>query len=357
MANYLNPGNSDFAESLKTKPYVDKTPLLALLNPLIATKNKYVCISRPRRFGKSVTAEMLCAYYGQEDSAELFAPLQIAQDESYRTHLNQYHVIFINMNDEFSRCHHNLEELKSWLGEIIGRELKQLYPEIKYSKDGDLNLELQDACAYGKRQFVVIIDEWDCVMREKAPDADIKTYLDFLEGLFKGKSYIALAYLTGILPIKKYGKHSAINMFDEYSVTEPGDFAPYLGFTKEEVTTLCTDYSMSCEEMSQWYDGYTLGEAEHIYNTNSVVSALRRKKFSSYWTRTETWEALAAYLKLNHQGLKDEIVKLLAGETVRVDVSTFENDMTTFKSRDDVLTLLTHLGYLSAEPDNFGDPD
>ena len=206
-------------------------------------------------------------------------------------------------------------------------------------------------------QFVVIIDEWDCVMREKAPEEDIKAYLDFLELLFKGKSYIALAYMTGILPIKKYGKHSALNMFDEYSMLEPLMFAPFTGFTQEEMQSLCTEYGVDSEEMSRWYDGYTVGEIGHIFNPNSVVKALRNGEFMSYWTRTETWEALAAYLKLNHQGLKDEIVKLLAGETVRVDVSTFENDMTTFKSRDDVLTLLTHLGYLSAEPDNFGDPD
>ncbi|MBQ9274316.1 MAG: AAA family ATPase, partial [Succinivibrio sp.] len=358
MANYLNPDHQAFERRVKSGRLVDKSPILHELNNCVNDEDrKFVCISRPRRFGKSVTAEMLCAYYGQGDSAELFAPLQIAQDESYRTHLNQYHVIFINMNDEFSRCHHDLDELKSWLGDIIGRELKQLYPELKYSKDGDLNLELQDACAYGKRQFVVIIDEWDCVMREKAPDADIKAYLDFLEGLFKGKSYIALAYLTGILPIKKYGKHSAINMFKEYEVTNPGVFAPYLGFTEDEVSSLCVHNDISFEMMKQWYDGYTIGRAEHIFNPNSVVNALVDREFRSYWTRTETWEALAAYLKLNHQGLKDEIVKLLAGETVRVDVSTFENDMTTFKSRDDVLTLLTHLGYLSAEPDNFGDPD
>ena len=358
MANYLNPGNSNFAEQLDDKPYVDKSTLLSVLNGFISKPSrKFVCISRPRRFGKSVTAEMLCAYYGQGDSAELFAPLQIAQDESYRKHLNQYHVIFINMNDEFSRCHCNIEELKDWLGDIIGRELKQLYPELKFSKDGDLSLELQDACAHGKRQFVVVIDEWDCVMREKAPDEDIKAYLDFLEGLFKGKSYIALAYLTGILPIKKYGKHSAINMFDEYSVTEPGDFAPYLGFTKEEVTTLCTDYSMSCEEMSQWYDGYTLGEAEHIYNPNSVVSALRRKKFSSYWTRTETWEALAVYLELDQLGLKETVVELLAGKRVLADLSGFQNDMTTFQNRDDVLALLTHLGYLTAQVPSDRNPD
>ncbi|MBQ9275960.1 MAG: AAA family ATPase [Succinivibrio sp.] len=142
MANYLNPGNSDFAESLKTKPYVDKTPLLAMLNPLIATKNKYVCISRPRRFGKSVTAGMLCAYYGQGDSAELFAPLQIAQDESYRKHLNQYHVIFINMNDEFDEADHRVEKLKENLTADIGAELQELYPDLDLTLDKTLRKKL-----------------------------------------------------------------------------------------------------------------------------------------------------------------------------------------------------------------------
>ncbi|MBQ9274081.1 MAG: AAA family ATPase [Succinivibrio sp.] len=357
MDEYLNP-DTEFADRVQGGGYVDKTLLIDHLNACVdCPDHKYVCISRPRRFGKTVTAEMLCDYY-EKDAASLFDSLNIAKTASYKTHLHKYNVIFINMADAFSDAGHDVKKLRKKLSLDIGTELQDRYPEIDISGYKSLRKKLNAVYKCDKTKFVFIVDEWDCVLREqlKKPKK-IKDYLDCLRELFKNKKYLALAYLTGILPIKKYGDHSALNMFDEYSVTNPGVFAPYLGFTRKEVTALCTTHSMSFEEMGQWYDGYTIGKTGHIFNPNSVVKALHDGEFMSYWTRTETWEALAAYLKLNHQGLKDEIVKLLAGETVRVDVSTFENDMTTFKSRDDVLTLLTHLGYLSAEPDNFGDPD
>ena len=358
MANYLNPDHKAFERRLKSGRLVDKSAILHELNDCVNDEDrKFVCISRPRRFGKSVTAGMLCAYYGQGDSAELFAPLQIAQDESYRTHLNQYHVIFINMNDEFDEADHRVEKLKENLTADIGAELQELYPDLNLTPDKTLRKKLLSIYAKTKDQFVVIIDEWDCVMREKAPDADIKAYLDFLEGLFKGKSYIALAYMTGILPIKKYGKHSAINMFKEYEVTNPGVFAPYLGFTEDEVSSLCVHNDISFEMMKQWYDGYTIGRAEHIFNPNSVVNALVDREFRSYWTRTETWEALAVYLELDQLGLKETVVELLAGKRVLADLSGFQNDMTTFQNRDDVLALLTHLGYLTAQVPSDRNPD
>ena len=366
MARYLNPGKEAFSEQARDELYVDKTPLLAVLNSFITKPRlKYVCVSRPRRFGKTVTAQMLCAYYGKGARASsLFKSLQIAAAPDYKTHLNRYHVIFISMAAEYSGSDNTVSRLKERLTSGIGRQLKEAFPDAILPEHELLWEMFEDVHAYlmqhkkAKERFVFVIDEWDCVMRSSRDKADeIVAYLDFIRDLFKDREYVALAYMTGILPIKKYGNHSALNMFREYSVLSPGRFAPYMGFIAKEVKAMCKTHCLSFEEMSNWYDGYTIGKAGHIFNPNSVVNAIDEGEFDSYWTRTETWEALAAYLKLNHQGLKDEIVKLLAGETVRVDVSTFENDMTTFKSRDDVLTLLTHLGYLSAEPDNFGDPD
>ena len=350
MAIYLDPDLRAFERRLKSGRLVDKSAILHELNNCVNDEDrKYVCISRPRRFGKSVTAEMLCAYYGQKDSADLFAPLQIAQDESYRKHLNQYHVIFINMNDEFDEADHQVEKLKENLTADIGAELQELYPDLDLPPDKTLRKKLLSIYAKTEDQFVVIIDEWDCVMREKAPEEDIKAYLDFLELLFKGKSYIALAYMTGILPIKKYGKHSALNMFDEYSMLEPLMFAPFTGFTQEEMQSLCTEYGVDSEEMSRWYDGYTVGEIGHIFNPNSVVKALRNGEFMSYWSNTESSDdALGIYLRMDYKGLKESLIRLLAGGEEVINVQNFKNDLTSFKTRDDVLTLLVHLGYLTA---------
>ncbi|MGN0485516.1 MAG: AAA family ATPase [Lachnospiraceae bacterium] len=203
---------------------------------------------------------------------------------------------------------------------------------------------------YSKTQetFIFIIDEWDCILRDRAYTAeDQKKYLDFIRNLLKDKAYVALAYMTGILPIKKYGTHSALNMFDEYSMTEPADYAEFIGFTEQEVKDLCETYQMDFDTMKSWYDGYQFSGNLHIYNPKSVVDSIRRKHFSSYWTQTETYDALKIYLDLNYDGLKDAIVKMLAGEHIVINTKRFQNDMTTFASKDDVLTLLVHLGYLA----------
>ena len=164
---------------------------------------------------------------------------------------------------------------------------------------------------------------------------------------------MALAYMTGILPVKKYGSHSALNMFTEYSMTDPGNMAEYFGFT-EEVKCLCTEYDMSFEETNAWYDGYGMithhqnGDTVYsMYSPKSVVEAMLRHRFGTYWNQTETYEALKIYIRMNYDGLKDDIVRMLAGDKVHINIGTFSNDMTTFETKDDVMTLLVHLGYLT----------
>ena len=198
-----------------------------------------------------------------------------------------------------------------------------------------------------KQSFVIIIDEWDSIFR-KYPDnvEEQKKYLDFLRFFIKGKSYVALAYMTGILPIKKYGEHSALNMFDEYSMTNQRELAEFTGFTEDEVKKLCIQYDMPYEKMKQWYDGYEL-KGIHIYNPRSVVMSLLGHDFDSYWTKTETYEALKKYIQLDMYNLKAFIIRLISGESVRINPDKFQNDMTTLESADDVLTLLVHLGYLT----------
>ena len=349
MALYLNVGNESFQESLNSIIYVDKSPLIEILNRSIKTKNKYFCLSRPRRFGKSVTAQMICSYYAKgQDCSPLFDDLEIASFDDYKKHLNQYDVISINISDEFSRASHNVNSMTDILTKSIVRELKEEYPNCVISSPEFLDLTLQEVYNYSKVPFVFVIDEWDCIMREKKEDPDsLKQYLEWLKAIFKDKPYVGLAYMTGILPVKKYGSHSALNMFTEYSMTEPLNLGQYIGFTENEVKDICKQHDVAFNQMQQWYDGYSFKDVPHIYNPNSVVNAATYKKFISYWTKTETFESLQEYIDMNMEGLRDDIVKLIAGEDVIVDVSTFSNDMVTFHSKDDVLTLLIHLGYLA----------
>ena len=349
MALYLNVGNESFQESLNSLIYVDKSPLIEILNKSIKTKNKYFCLSRPRRFGKSVTAQMICSYYAKgQDCSPLFDDLKIASFDDYKKHLNQYDVISINISDEFSRASHNVKSMTDILTKSIVRELKEEYPNCVISSPEFLDLTLQEVYNYSKVPFVFVIDEWDCIMREKKEDPDsLKQYLEWLKAIFKDKPYVGLAYMTGILPVKKYGSHSALNMFTEYSMTEPLNLGQYIGFTENEVKDICKQHDVAFNQMQQWYDGYSFKDVPHIYNPNSVVNAATYKKYISYWTKTETFESLQEYIDMNMEGLRDDIVKLIAGEDVIVDVSTFSNDMVTFHSKDDVLTLLIHLGYLA----------
>ena len=206
---------------------------------------------------------------------------------------------------------------------------------------------MQDIFAESECPFIVIIDEWDCIFREfKHDKAAQEIYLDFLRDLLKDKEYIYLAYMTGILPIKKYGTHSALNMFDEFSMIDPGPLAEYVGFTEKEVEALCQKYQMDINEIKNWYDGYSFEEVEAIYSPKSVVSCMRLGKLGNYWNQTETFEALQIYIDMNFEGLRDDILSMIAGETVPVNTRSFTNDMTTFRTEDDVLTLLIHLGYL-----------
>ena len=289
MGTYLNPGNGRFEEIINTEIYVDKTEMISYLNKILKTERKYVSVSRPRRFGKSIAANMLCAYYGKGDSRALFDSSKLAD------------------------C-----------------------------------------------------DEWDAVFRERKEDKEGQTvYLDFLRDWLKDKSYVALAYMTGILPIKKYGKHSALNMFDEYSIISPMQLAPYTGFTEEEVKDLCCEYNLQYEDVSDWYDGYEIStiipvgmrgkyrmgeydkEKMYIYSPLSVVKAVSTGKIQNYWNKTENYEALAEYIRLNLDGLMDAVVLLMDDGRVKIDISTYQNDMISFYGRDDVLIMLIHLGYLS----------
>jgi len=350
MGTYFNPSNRNFSKSLRSEIYVDKSDIIAYTNKILDTQQQYVCVSRPRRFGKTMTADMISAYYSRGcDSKEMFKNLSIAKAPSFSKFLNNYNVIFLNIQQFLSGLE-DTKELMTYLQKNLVRDILDSHqPVLSDKSTGDIDLIrlIQGIYSDTGIPIVFIIDEWDCIFREdKTNKATQKAYLDFLRNLLKDRDYVALAYMTGILPIKKYGTHSALNMFREFSMTDPGNLAEFVGFTQNEVKSLCSTHGMDYEEISRWYNGYSFLKIKCVYNPKSVIEALLSQNCSNYWSQTETYEALSLYFKMNFDNLRDIIIQLLAGCKKRINTRKFANDMITFKSCDDILTLLVHLGYL-----------
>jgi hypothetical protein len=301
---------------------------------------------------------MLCAYYEKDcDSRKLFADLEIAKDSSFEEHLNKYDVIYLDMTwfiAEIANSEENIKDIVKLLQSDVICELSAAYPDVK--SEATLPRMLSAVADATGNKFIIIIDEWDALFREAKDDAEVqKEYIQLLRSLFKTPmtdKMIAGAYMTGILPIKKYGTQSAMTDFMEYTMLTPMGLAEYVGFTESEVRTLCEQYHVDFEEMKRWYDGYAFRKIKSVYNPNSVMKAITNNEFNSYWTRTETYESLKIYIDMDFDGLKESIVQMLGGAHCSIDTGSFENDMSTFKSHDDVLTLLVHLGYLAYDSDN-----
>lgn len=334
-------------KSIGSEIYVDKTGLIAYTNKCLNTRDQYICVSRPRRFGKSMTLEMLAAYYSCGcDSRKLFAGYKIEIDDTFEEHLNQYDVIYLNMQQFLIEAEQG--KVTEYLEQEVTEELADEYGEVLKGHGLKLAAALRKIYTKTDRQFIFLVDEWDCVMRERQESEDLqKQYLDFLRNLLKDQPYVALAYMTGILPVKKYGQHSALNMFREFSMTNQKALEEYTGFTENEVKELCERFDMDFEETSSWYDGYMFKKFQHVYNPKSVVEAMSCQDFSSYWTSTETYEALKIYMDMDYDGLRSDIAHMLGGGRIVVNTGSFQNDMRNFRTKDDVLTLLIHLGYLA----------
>ena len=347
MGFYLNPDNDGFWRAVRSEIYVDKTGLIAYTNKCINTEQQNICVSRPRRFGKSMALKMLAAYYSCGcDSADLFQGLAIEKDKSYQIHLNKYDVIYVSMQQFLIEAKNGA--VTEYLEQEVTEELNEVYGDILLGRGLGLAAALRKIYKKTKKKFVFLVDEWDCVMRERQESEELqKQYLDFLRNLLKDQPYVALAYMTGILPVKKYGEHSALNMFWEYSMTDQKALEEYTGFTEDEVKALCERYDMDFAETSSWYDGYIFEKFQHIYNPRSVVEAMLCGKCSNYWTSTEVYDALKIYMDMDFDGLRSDIVHMLGGGHVTINTRSFRNDMRTFETKDDVLTLLVHLGYLA----------
>jgi len=371
MGKYLNPDNEQFAKLIKSKKYVDKTGLIKYLNGRIGEEKNLIASSRPRRFGKTLAVRMLVAYYSKGcDSRGLFKGLEIEGDPSFEEHLNKCDVICLDIQWMKTSAKPAIKmgevpDVIAYIHREVIKELRNEYPELVADGAISLPVVLADINAKTKKQFVFIIDEWDCLFREDKGNAVLQEdYVDFLRSLFKGSgpdAFVKLAYITGILPIKKYDTESALNNFLELTMIAPDGIAPYVGFTEGEVRMLCEQNRIPFAKMQKWYDGYVFDLAEdteaggseekptllHVYSPNSVMEAVIRHKVDNYWTETGAGESLKLYIGMDFDGLRQKVMDMLGGTRCKIDVEAFQNDMTSFEDADDVLTLLIHLGYLA----------
>lgn len=355
MGRFVNPNNSAFQVALNSQIYVDKTGMIAYTNRVLGTMEGYICNSRPRRFGKSITANMLTAYYSKGcDSEAMFAGLEISKSADFKKHLNKYDVIHIDIQWCIEPAG-GVENVVSFISEKTISELDTYYPNILAEKTISLPDALSQINTAVGKKFIIIIDEWDVLIRDESANAKVqKDYINFLRGMFKRTEptkYIQLAYLTGILPIRKEKTQSALNNFDEFTMLQAYGLAPYVGFTENEVKILCDKYGRDYEKVKKWYDGYLL-DGYQIYNPRAVVSVMTKGKFRSYWSETGSYEVVVPLISMNYDGLKTAIIEMLSGAEVAVNTATFKNDPAKIASKDDVITYLIHLGYLGYNEDS-----
>jgi hypothetical protein len=351
---YLNPGNENFRRTLAADIYVDKTGMIAEMNKFIDKGNNYVCISRPRRFGKTIAGNMLSAYYSKGcDSRELFAPFKISKDSRFEERLNQLNVIKLDMNSEYQNTVDKAELIKRITGKIK-EEMNSQFPTVILREDDSLAECILKVFSATGETFVIIMDEYDVLVREKVSETLFAEYLSFLNGLFKSDTLrpaISLAYLTGIFPIVRDKIQSKLNNFYEYTILDAEELAEYIGFTGDEVKELCEKRGVNYDECQMWYDGYKQHGFE-IYNPESVVKCVNKNEFGNFWGKTSRFDVISDRLDENFEGTKEDVIKMVSGEEVTVDPDLFMNTVTGFKMKDEVFTYLIHLGYLAYDREN-----
>ena len=348
---FVNVDNVSF-QMEKNGDYVDKSEIISLINRFINGQKRFICVTRPRRFGKSVTLDMLNAYYSKGcDSKELFSDLKISSLPVFDKHLNQHDVIYLDMM-EFADNEENGNKYLENLNTEVVSELKETYPE---RLEKDKSYSLPEAISSLKKRFVFIIDEWDFVFRQYPDNKKLQEdFIDLLRALFKDRSRQSLAelvYMTGILPIARYNTQSALNNFSEYTILNPGMYAKYYGFTEDEVKTLCEKYQLDFETTKFWYDGYKVGGYE-LYNPNSIIELINHGTFESYWSNTSAYGLVKEAINLNFEGLKDDIIKLCSGDTISIplpEIKSYNTADLNFKNKVAIYIYLVHLGYLGCK--------
>ena len=360
MGRFVNPSNEGFATILRSE-YVDKTGLVRLFDQTLDSMDKLVLVSRPRRFGKSYAAQSIVAFYSCGcDSRGLFEGLEVSRHPGWDANLNRLNVISLDMTGLLQAV--GVDEVVPGITRALVPELRAMVPDAGSSAAGEgdlLKSAIMDVVMVTGKKFVIVIDEWDAPYRlaqgnKVAQDA----YAEWLRALFKDNTFtpaaVAGAYLTGILPIKKYNHQSAVSDFRERTMVKPGPYAPYVGFVQAEVDALCASYGLDIADVRKWYDGYELhdhGDVYSVYAPFSLMEACKLGRTGSYWPSTETYELLRDYIDMDFDGLQTQLVQTIGGRSIPLDPDGFQNDMTSIEARDDVLTLLVHLGYLSYDAD------
>lgn len=344
---YLNTNSpyKSFQMALNDDIYVDKTLLISAVSRRIARENRFICITRPRRFGKSINANMLAAYYTVGfDSGSLFKNCLIADRLDYGSHINQHNVIFIDLS-RLPRACNSCQEYISEIENNIIDDLYTAYPDLRDKRFSNID----QLFSMTGNQFIFILDEWDSVFyKDFMTKSDRELYLRFLENLLKGQSYVDLAYMTGVLPIAKYSSGSALNMFDEYSFLDDDLYDSYFGFTEEEVRELCTSYTKpSFEEIKYWYDGYYMTDGSSLFNPRSVTSALTRGRCRNYWTETGPMSEISDCIEHNVDAVREDIVQLVSGIPVEISLSGYSASDLKLDSRDEILSAMVVYGFLS----------
>lgn len=354
MGMYLNPNAALLESAMRSEIYVDKSLIVRELNRLVNTENKYVCISRPRRFGKSMASHLISSYYGKNTNAlPLFQKLKIYNDESFGSHFGKYNVIKLDINGIFRMVDKKINLVKRINSDVV-EEIREQFPDVNIPKKANLAEAMMKVFDKTGEQFVIIMDEYDVLIREEVDDKIFAPYLEFLNALFKNsilKPAIAMAYLTGILPIVRDRVESKLNEFMECSMYDAFRMSEFVGFTEDEVKGLCERYSMDFDECKRWYDGYELTKEISVYNPKSVVEAMQRHRYSSYWSITGSFENIKDYIEIDFDGIRKDVETMLGGGRVAVNVLGFLNTKKCFKDKHDVFTYLIHLGYLTYDKD------
>lgn len=360
MGTYLNSKTAYTLYKNETeKPYfVDKSRMLEDLFPLVRAGSSHICITRPRRFGKTVMANMIAAFFSNACQADdIFCRLQIRQCREYREYLNQYPVIHISFNELPRKC----GTYDAYIDRIERRLVKDLvkaYPEVEIEEEAvwDVLMDLYEED--DSAQFIFVLDEWDYVFHQDfVTEADKKAYLSFLRNLLKDRPYVRFAYMTGILPIAKYSSGSELNMFAEYTMSAEEKFSEYFGFTEKEVDSLYKSYEESSIEPKQitreglkhWYDGYYTRSGERLYNPRSVVTSLTNNNFGNYWTSSGPYDEIFYYIEKNVDEVRDDLALMVSGISVPVKLWEYAATSMDLKTKEEIFSAMVVYGFLSYE--------
>ena len=347
MGLYLNSNRSlkNYEELYRSDYFVDKSLIIERLNKLIGKRSKYLCITRPRRFGKTSVADMIAAYYSKAvDSKDIFDNLKISTVNGYDENLNKYNVINISFN-KMPDSGKTYDEYIKMIKQSLISDIVKYYPNInpnEFFTVGDMLESTGD-------QFIFVLDEWDYIFSKELFQENQDDFLEFLTFLLKDKPYVLLCYMTGVLPIKKYSSGSALNMFDEYTFLKDRSFGEYFGFTEYETLELCNkNGKLRFEEVEAWYNGYLTATGIRIYNPRSVVKALKNNYCESYWTNTGAMDEVVEYLKYNTLDICDDVIEMVSGEEIDIIINEeFRAGQRAPRTKKEIYSAMIVLGFLS----------